>query len=351
MSKNLLEPIVRVYIDDLLAGTSTEISNNVTYARIEMRRDAAKGSFSLTVRPERLSSAYTDLWLQDVIPSVSKHVKIRAGYVLSGVENITTCFTGTIKDRNATYGRGGGAFSVTGFDLADKIEQVEGTWTGADYGTAKPFMIKILNDALVTNWNFDGFTDFSIADIDFVNDNGLQVFQRLRNYSQFQFFFDGTGTFVCRDIPSDSVTKYDYASAPIATIAFNFSSRPFVTEVNVIGDGVTLTRRTGLSDQQRYGRVNQFLQNSIITTSAEAIAAADKIITESRKKNCNFNVPFNPYVVTDEIVSVQHEEIGGSAQYRITGFTHWFDGNAATAKTSIQCEEVSPIIPAIYTVV
>jgi hypothetical protein len=92
------------------------------------------------------------------------------------------------------------------------------------------------------------------------------------------------------------------------------------------------------------------LQNSLIASDAEAIVAADRIINESRKKNCNFSVPFNPFVVTDEIVSVQHEEISGAVKYRITGFTHWFDGNQATAKTSIQCEEVSPTVPAIYTV-
>lgn len=348
MAAPVLHSKIRVYVDDVLTGSSTEIGNNVVFVRCQMERETAKGSFAITVRPEKTTTTFTNLWLQDVIPSISKRIKLRAGYLLSGVENLTTIFRGIIKDRNSAWGRSGGGINITGFDHADALEQVTGTWSGTTYGTAKPLMIKILNDALLTEWNFDGFTDFSIAGVEFVNDNGLQVFQRLKQYSQYSFYFDGLGTFVCRDIPTDTTTKYDYSNKGMNNIAFQFSSREIVSEVNVVGNGISVLRRTGLSDQQTYGRKNQFLQNSIITTTAEAEAAADKIISESRKKNCNFQVPFNPYLVTDDIVAVTHEEISGSVKYRVTGFTHWFDG--ATAKTSISCEEVSPTVPATYTV-
>lgn len=348
LSGNVLEPMVRVYLEKLSDGSLTEIGTITTYCRAENKKQSRKGVFSGTLKPEKISSEFTDLFTTESFPSYDYSMVIKAGYIWEGTEVLAPIFKGVSKDRFSSYGRGGGSLNLNGFDYTEKLETTYGTWSGTSYGTAQNLVTAILNDAGLIDYDFSGFTDFSISGVEFVNNNGLEVISRIAGYSVVSWYFDGDGTFIMRDIPTDTDVKYDYSDAPAQSLEIITSSRQILTQVNVVGNGVTIVRQTDSDDVKKYGLINQPIQNTLISTQAEAITAADNLINERRKQKIALTTSFNPFIYIDDIISVSHQEIGDDQKYRITGFTHWFNGQSA--KTRMEAEEVNPTLPTILTV-
>jgi len=349
LTGNCHSPVARVYLEDSATAVQTEIGQLTTFFRAENQKSSFKGVFSGTVRPEKLSSSYTNLYRSNMTPTLANYFIIKAGYHFDGSEILVSLFKGVMKDRAATYGTTAG-LNINGFDFADRLEGAPGIWSGDDYPTAQSLAIAILNSAGITTYSFNGFTDFSISGISFNNQNGLDTITRLAGFQgTTSWYFDGAGIFNMSDVPTDTTVKYDYSNAPAQSLEFQTTSRDIITDVNIVGNGIALQRQTDSSDQALYGFINNVHQNSIISTQAEAIAAADLIINESRKNDVSLTVAFNPFLVIDDVININHAETGDAdKKYRVTGFTHFFD--AETFKTRITAEEVSPTLPTINTV-
>jgi len=350
LTGNFQNPMVRVYSEDATTGVQTEIVG-MSFISIRNNKRSTKGTFSATLKPEKLGASYTTLYETELPANNTKYFVVKAGYIFEGSEILVPILKGVIKDRRPTYGRASTSINFNGFDFAELLDQTIGVFNG--YATAKTLMTYVLNLAGLNAADFSQFTDFSISGVDFNNNTGLEVVERLSTYKgEFTFYFSGAGTLVVKDLPTDTDSKYTYPSTNLQGFSPTSSSRDKITEVVINGTNVAITRQTDSTDRAKWGGINRVnLQNSIITTTSAAETAGDNLINESRKEKGSFNAVYNPFLYIDDIITTDFAD-SGDTKYRIEGVTHTFRAtdNTLSTRSRLAVEDVDYTAPTITTV-
>lgn len=335
-----LIPICRVSVEKVSTGVETQIPGLVISLRVSTNKDSNRGTFSFHLKPKKLGTDFSNLFGTELDTSYDYFVKIKAGYIIGGNEILVPLMKGHTLDRFPAFGPNSSAMTIHGADFSEKLEKTTGIISGIT--TAVGVLTRVNNNAGLNLINTMNYTDFTLpTGFSFNNNNGLEIINRIADFNGAVWYFDGSGIFTIRDKDNLENPTEDYSLPTSRVNVFkpDKTIRRVLTRVNIVGDGVSKTRQTDSADRAKFGENRpKTIQNSLITTEAQAISVADIEINDSRKDKGSMVVDFFPYFYIQTIVKTSHQEVGTDIKYRVNGFTHFFNGETKIFKTSLSSE-------------
>jgi hypothetical protein len=349
--RNNLHPVARIYLEAVGTGERTQVIG-VTSFSIRQNKRSSKGSFSVTIADAVTNNQRTTTYLDMLSSTNAFLLVIEAGYRVDGVDYYTQIFKGVKTRIDENYGKASNSITVTGFDLTDNLERVDGI-VSAYSGGAKALIMQLLNEANFNSYDLR-FTDFNLVAQDFNQETALQVIELIsKRYGILHHYVEGDGTFVMTTPSAETTAKYSYnADQNIFTLTWTDDVTGRINQLRLSGQGIFIIREdTG--DKAIYGLRKGDHQNNLIQNQLQAETAADEIIYDSQKKEIRFQIPFNPFIYIDTVLNVTHTAAGISVQkVRVSGLTHSLSTteNSISFSTFVEAEVIPDSVNPLTTI-